>query len=239
MWYIAGRDISHIQRLAKWHFLCHSEFMIHSTISTPQGEFRLIQASELRDSLAALPPEPGVYLWFVKHGDKLLEASSYFETDDRMPVTIGDHVHLYTGSAYDLRFRVGQHLRNECRENSSPRKSLLALEHMFSAITQVYGSQYDDLDAGGLTRWMYDNVIFAYEVHQSPVARETALIYRMATPFNIAHRRQHRYSKYLMAWRAIAFPSEWMKTVPLRSPSDFDFARVASRRELMAAVNVK
>lgn len=110
---------------------------------------------------------------------------------------------------------------------------------MFCAVTEIYGEGYGDLKGGGLSDWIFDNVVFGYELSDEPVGRETALIYRMVSPFNIAHRRQHKYSKYLMAWRAIAFPSEWMKTIPLEQPGNLDMTSARNRRDLVSAVNVK
>jgi hypothetical protein len=213
--------------------------MTDFSLPRPLDRFKLVPATHLRTNLNLIPERPGVYLWLVRHGQTLLELSSYFETDDRKPVTAGGHAHLYTGSAYDLRFRIGQHIRNPNPENSSPRKSLLALEHMFSAVTRIYGSQYGELKSGGLTSWILDNVIFGFELTDSPITRETSLIHQMVSPFNIAHRRQHRYSKYLMAWRAIAFPSPWMKTVPLQYFDGGGITASQRTRDLVAAVNVK
>jgi hypothetical protein len=180
-----------------------------------------------------------VYLWFVRLGHEVLELSFYYDTDDCEPAIAQGHTHMYTGSAYDLRFRIGQHLKTETPDSSSPRKSLLALEHMFSVVTQIYGSKYGELKAGGLTEWIYQNVIFGFELSDEPIARERFLIQEMASPFNIAHRRQHKYSKYLMAWRAIAFPSEWMKTIPLGRPGSPEGVGRDHAIGLAAAVNVK
>lgn len=175
----------------------------------------LIPAHELAEGVNQIPTDPGVYLWFVRGGRSILEQSSYFTTKAEGPllrIDAGDH--LYTGAAQNLRFRLGQHIFNPIHENSSPRKSLVALERRFGAISKAVESIHDVEDDEGLTEWIFENVTFGIETHPDFFSREYEIIRRYASPFNIAHRRAHRYSKWLMAWRAEAFPPEWMQRLP-------------------------
>src|SRR5665213_2090068 len=104
----------------------------------------LIPAHELEDGLEKIPPDPGVYLWFVRGGRSMLEQSSYFTTPQTGPLlAIETGEHLYTGAGHNLRFRISQHLVNIKHENSSPRKSLVALERRFGAVTKAVGSIHD------------------------------------------------------------------------------------------------
>src|ERR1700722_81715 len=95
------------------------------------SNLRLIPASDLRRGFQKIPPDPGVYLFFVRDGDKLLEETAYFDTDMKQPLVAEGWQNLYTGAANNLRFRVAQHFMTLNHENSSPRKTLLALEYLF------------------------------------------------------------------------------------------------------------
>lgn len=180
------------------------------------NHLKLIPASDLRGGVERIPPDPGVYLWFVRGGRTLLEHSSYFSTHVGHLLSVRGHEHLYTGAAYNLRVRVSQHVRNPCHENSSPKKSLVALERRFGSVSKAVESEHDIETVEGLSEWIFENVIFGIEVNPDPFGREASILHRYASPFNIALRRNHRYSKWLMQWRADAFPPDWLRQIPSR-----------------------
>lgn len=202
---------------------------------------RYFPAHTLREDCDAIPATPGVYLWFVRGGKRILDLTHYRETDSRRPRTYDGHAHLYTGAARDLRYRLTQHLRNEDPGQSSPRKSLWAIERVFGAVTGATTSSYNFERDGHLTEWIYDHVVFGIQESADPFYLEAQVIESEPSPFNIAQRRRHRYSKFLMAWRAFAFPSDWMSDVPF---GKFEFGRSGSskddqRKYFSAAVMVK
>jgi hypothetical protein len=174
----------------------------------------VVPADILRLDLTVVPQDAGVYLWFIKGGREILRSSHYFETGGPEPIAFNGRELMYVGSAYDLRFRLAEHLRNPRHENSSPRKSLIAIEKIFGAVTASVGSNLDVTTADGLTEWIRDNVAFGFEQDSEPLAREAALISSITCPFNIVGRRRHKYSRWLMAWRASAFPPKWLTLVP-------------------------
>ena len=190
-------------------------------------DLTFIDAEELRNDAKQVPDKPGVYLWFVRGGKRLLELTHYYDTDTRDPLSYLNRAHLYTGASRDLRFRLSQHLRNEIVNQSSPRKSLIAIERIFGAVGQAVPSHFDVEEDGGLTDWIFENVVFGYRLHASPLGYETQILNAVPSPFNIVHRRQHRYAKYLMAWRAIAFPSDWMEGIPF---GKFESGRISEAR---------
>jgi hypothetical protein len=179
------------------------------------SHLKLIPAHKLRRGLNEIPPDPGVYLWFVRGGMSLLEQSSYFATPksgDLLKIDAG--VHLYTGAAHNLRYRISAHLQTTFADQSSPRKSLIALECRFGAVSKAVESIHDVVNDAGQTEWIFENVTIGIETNSDPFGREFQILQRYASPFNIAHRRTHRYSKWLMAWRAEAFPPAWMRELP-------------------------
>ena len=207
---------------------------------TTSGEFFLVRAASLRETVDCVPSAPGVYFWLVRGGHTILELTSYYQTDRRPPLRHMGLDLMYVGASHDLQFRIGQHVRNDNPENSSPRKTLYALEHIFGAVSSSVPSAHK-ISEGGLTEWIYENVTFGFAVDTQPYRREHALIRDFRSPFNIAHRRRHRYSKYLMAWRATVFPSEWMTHIPFQRGDESVGlpATIARKRLLRVAVAVK
>jgi hypothetical protein len=179
------------------------------------SNLKLIPASDLRAGFQRIPPDPGVYLFFVRGGDKLLEETAYPDDDQLSGLTAQGWQHLYTGAATNLRFRVSQHFLALSEENSSPRKTLMAIEFLFGAVSNAVDSDIAITDHETMSEWMYENILVGFERHPKPFEREQHLLGRYKSPFNIAHRRRHAYSKWLMRWREDAFPPDWLQN-PIR-----------------------
>lgn len=176
---------------------------------------KLIPAHRLLADLGAVPDVPGVYLLFLNGGMRLLEATAYFDTDLRMPLTARGKQHLYTGAADNLRKRLEQHFWRDAG-SSSFRKTLLSIEHARCAVSKSRTPCCKISGEDTLSTWLFKNALVAIDFTQKPFERERALITRYASPFNITLRRQHPYSRSLMAWRSVAFP-HWR----LRRPYTF------------------
>src|SRR5690242_10706763 len=97
----------------------------------------LLPAGLVFQQPAAVPMEPGAYLFFFNGGTRLLEATSYFDCDPRRPLCIEGREHLYTGAARDLRIRLRQHLEADLT-SSSLRMTLLAIEQEKQAISRSH-----------------------------------------------------------------------------------------------------
>ncbi len=166
-------------------------------------QLTLIPARTLRKGFQIIPPDPGVYFFFVRDGHRLLKATAYFETGEHPLITVGDYTHLYTGATMNLRFRLTQHFVSPREENSSPRKTFMALEEAFGVISK---NTKRKLDRDALTDWMYRNIRVGYLIARKPFDRERQLLKRHSSPFNIAHRRMDEYPQRLMSWRAMAYP---------------------------------
>ena len=165
---------------------------------------RLIVAEAQR-----LPDQPGVYLFFVRGGRRLLTATSYFDLECRRPLSFRRREHLYTGAArFSLRDRIQTNLRADVTSSSFTR-SLLAIERARRAISKsctpgcrrVRGEQ-------SLAAWLRINAVIGFETTRDPYGRERELLSRLASPLNIVHRRDHPYAQALSAWRCAAFPAD-------------------------------
>lgn len=157
-----------------------------------------------------VPAYAGVYLVFLRGGLRILQATSYFDTAEEMPLSIRDHDHLYTGAASNLRDRLEQHMRRDIR-SSSLRKTLLAIEHQQRAISGCGRHMRRIVNEESLTEWMCCNAVIGIQFTSAPFDRERELISRYHSPFNITLRRHHPYSKALMMWRSATFP-RWRPT---------------------------
>src|SRR5437879_5401256 len=87
----------------------------------------LIEANAFSADFPEIPERPGVYLFYLDGGTRLLNRTGYFDTDSRSPLARQGRTHLYTGAAHNLRLRMKQHLDRDWR-GSTFRKSLLAVE---------------------------------------------------------------------------------------------------------------
>src|ERR1700761_9069944 len=95
---------------------------------------KLIPYATLMDRPNDIPDYPGVYLFFLNGGGRMLETTAYYDMETRRPFMLGVMTHVYTGSAMNLRERLKQHLGADI-ENSSIRKTLLTLEQVFGALS--------------------------------------------------------------------------------------------------------
>jgi hypothetical protein len=167
---------------------------------------KLIPYSTLMDRPNDIPDYPGVYLFFLNGGGRMLETTAYYDMEARRPFSLGVMTHVYTGSAMNLRERLKQHLRTGI-ENSSIRKTLLTLEQIFGALSESGTPACNVKGQKTLTAWLRENAIVGYEYHREPVRRETQILKRHASPFNIAMRRHRPYAQALREWRCKAFPA--------------------------------
>lgn len=159
----------------------------------------------LIESTEQVPQRPGVYLFFLRGGTALLQATSYFEFGRRDPISLDGMTHVYTGAARFLRDRLRQHAGSDT-ENSSIRKTLLSIESKFGAISNSGTPLCHVKGHLTLTSWLCENAAIAIENHSRPFARERVILNKYASPFNIAHRREDPYARALSAWRCAVFP---------------------------------
>jgi hypothetical protein len=168
---------------------------------------KLIPYCRLADRPNDLPDDPGVYLFFLNGGTRLLEATSYFDVDGQPPLSVRGMQHVYTGAAYYLRERLKQHLGTSV-ENSSLRKTLLSIEHKFQALSNSRTPGCQVKGQKTLTEWLRQNALVGIQIAQEPFARERQILERYASPFNIALRRDRPYARALSKWRCAAFPMD-------------------------------
>ena len=169
---------------------------------------KLILASTLLRDPWAAPDLPGVYLFFLSGGLRLLHSTSYFEFGGKRPLTARGRQHLYTGAAaFTLRERLQANLRADITSSSFCR-SLLAIEHVRKAISQSGTRECWVAGERSLTKWLSENALVGIEATDDPFGREHELLNRYASPFNIALRRDQPYSRALSAWRSAAFPAD-------------------------------
>lgn len=149
-----------------------------------------------------LPEGGGIYAILIKDGARLLEASGYFDLEDATPWEWHQFDHLYTGETQSLRTRLRRHLEGDIRV-STLRKTLIALERTFRAVTYVGGKfardQHPEL---ALDDWMQDQVVIGFKECWMPIDAERDLLRRSPSPLNISGRRSRPYSKRLMNARS-------------------------------------
>lgn len=167
--------------------------------------FSLIPANKIARNLANVPTGPGVYMFFVRGGQRLLEQTSYFDLDGRAPAALDSHIHLYTGAANDLQLRMKQHFHRD-RRSSTFRETLLAIEIARQAISKSLTPASMVTCEETLSRWLFENVIIGFRYFQRPFQLESELIEAHVSPFNITLRRTNPYARALMQWRHEAFP---------------------------------
>jgi hypothetical protein len=161
---------------------------------------RLIVAAEER-----LPDRPGVYLFFIRGGSKLLAATSYFDLGCRRPLSFRRRQHLYTGATFDLRRRLRQHMA--IMEASSLRRSLLAVERQHKAISRSATPACSVQGERSLTAWLCENALVGVEVAHDPLSRERELLSMYASPLNVTLRRGEPFARALLEMRREAFRS--------------------------------
>jgi predicted GIY-YIG superfamily endonuclease len=166
---------------------------------------KLIPARKLLANLNCIPALPGIYLFFLCGGTRLLEVTGYFDTDAREPLTIRDGQHLYTGATHDLRRRLEQHFFRDS-SGSSFRKTLLSIEHARHGVSKSRTPSCKIKGEATLSKWLFENGLVAIQPVPQPFEREGELIGRYVSPLNITLRKQHPYSHALMGWRSVAFP---------------------------------
>ena len=150
-----------------------------------------------------LPEKPGVYMFFVRGGNKILSATAYFDLGGRRPLTFRRRQHLYTGAALDLRRRLRQHMK--LIELSSLRRSLLAVERQRKAISLSGTPQCAVNGELSLTAWLCSNALVGIETVDEPFDRERQLLSECASPLNLTLRRQEPFARSLLAMRRAAF----------------------------------
>jgi hypothetical protein len=149
----------------------------------------------------SLPDEPGVYMIFVHGGLRLLQATSYFDTDTHVPPFYGDCALMYVGAAVaSLRNRVKAHFCPDAAR-SSLRLTLLAMEHARHAISRSRTPFCRIMGASSLTDWLVANSLILPIPCTDPLKRERRLIEELGPPLNINWRPQHVYSRLLIEWR--------------------------------------
>lgn len=165
------------------------------------GEFGFWRANDLvRDMGPIHDDASGVYAFFLRDGERLLEASGYFALGGKPPASIDGHLHLYTGLTYGLGRRLKNHLTGETR-TSTLRKSLLAIDRYCSKPDQIVIGCKDDFNEGPLSEWLEDNALIAVQFAHDPVPIEQTLLGATASPLNIAMRRESSYARRLIALR--------------------------------------
>ncbi len=172
--------------------------------SLPKRTLR-ITANAFGADPSQIPERSGVYLFYIAGGLRLLERTGYFDTDNRVPQERQGRLHLYTGAANDLRLRMKQHFERDWR-SSTFRKSLLTIEYKRKAISKSRTDHCNVTDEASLTQWLRLNVTVEFQFTDEPFKREFNIIERCASPMNITWRRNHLYSRMLMAWRNEVFP---------------------------------
>jgi hypothetical protein len=171
----------------------------------PIKHLKLIPARKVLASLNCIPEEPGVYLFFLTGGTRLLEVTGYFDTDAREPLSAAGSQHLYTGAGHNLRKRLMQHFFRGAY-SSSFRKTLLSIEHARRAVSKTQTLCCNVSGEATLSAWMFENVLVGFQSTSKPFEREREVIEQYVSPFNITLRRSHPYSKRLIGWRGAAFP---------------------------------
>jgi len=152
-----------------------------------------------------IPERPGIYMFFFRGGNRLLEASRYFDFSRHRPLGFRRRQHLYTGAGHDLRRRLKQHMTFVAA--SSLRRSLLALERETQAISLSKTPECEVVGEQSLTAWMCRNALIGIEIGRNPLERERALLSRYASPLNLTLRRQQPYARALTQMRLAAFPA--------------------------------
>jgi hypothetical protein len=171
---------------------------------SPRANSTLIPGEKLP---ALLPNQPGAYLIFLAGGLRLLRATSYFDTDSRIPPTVGDYTLCYVGAASaSIRDRVKSHLGYHIGP-SSLRMTLFAIENARRAISSSRTPFCRIIGPRSLSEWLVANALVVPLPCRNPFERERQLIEEHSVPFNINFRMQHLYSRLLMEWReGVALP---------------------------------
>jgi hypothetical protein len=171
-------------------------------VTLTSSKLNLIPASALVGCGPEVPDGPGVYMFFICKGLRLLSATSYFDTDDHLPPTAGEHVLLYIGAARtSVRDRLNAHFSAMREHRSSLRLTLFAIEHARRAISQSRTPFCQVLGPRSLSEWLLANSKLGIIPCHEPFELERRLIEELGSPFNINWRLQHVYSKLLMEWR--------------------------------------
>jgi hypothetical protein len=171
-------------------------------------DFTFIPVRDLIDLRHPVPDKPGVYGFFLHGGTRLLELTSWFELDGRRPLTIRDHQLLYAGGALRLGERLKQHMRIGHLENSSLRKTLLAIEYARHAVSRSGTPACKVRGQISLTAWLRENAIVGIQFTRKPFVLERQILEAHACPFNVALRRETAYAKVLTRWKAETFPKD-------------------------------
>jgi hypothetical protein len=171
-----------------------------------------IPAKKLLDCISLVPNTGATYLLLFRGGVHLLEATSFFEVETRRPLralVLGGPegaVHLYTGASRFLRDRLLQNFYSDV-VSSSVRRTLLAIEHSRKALSTSRTPMCEVRGERSLTAWMRENVFVGILPTDDPFGRESEVLSRFCSPFNITLRRTRPYSRVLSHWRCVAFPA--------------------------------
>jgi hypothetical protein len=164
--------------------------------------FELRRARDLSQDMTPVTAiGPAVYAFLVYDGDRLLNASGYFDLGGLPPLSVDGHSHLYTGHTYELARRLKNHLRGDIR-TSTFRKSLLSIDAFMTRGQPIFGCA-DLFDAAPLTDWLATNGIVAFRREADPETAERDLLARTPSPLNITTRRVSNYARRLVALRCL------------------------------------
>lgn len=165
----------------------------------------LIPARFIVNKPHILPTGPGVYLFFLRGGSRLLAATNYAEFSSQRPLSIRGRQYLYTGAALRLAERLKQHMTSDLT-SSSLRLSLLAIERIHKAISSSGTPACNVRGEKSLSAWLSANAVVGIELTENPFERERELLATYPSPLNIALRREAPYARALSGWRQSTFP---------------------------------
>jgi hypothetical protein len=154
----------------------------------------------LRDP-TVIPDTEGVYYAFLEGGMDLLSAASYFEYSMRDPLTHDGAAHLYTGASINMRSRLLCHLIGG-EEQSSFRKTLLAVEFARKAISKTKTPGSHVTTNRSLSGWLSSNALFAFIPCSDAKTQERQVLRGDASPLNIRNQRYPKFAGQLLGWRA-------------------------------------
>jgi hypothetical protein len=147
---------------------------------------RLVPADVVLNDDRSVPKVAGVYLVFFNGGFDLLNAICYFRCIADEPLALGRDVLLYIGASACLRARAVEHLTGSV-ERSSLRRRLRAIQLSYGAISKTETPGCCFADEIGLSKWMLNNVHFAFVTCFNFHDRERQLLNSVTSPFNLHH----------------------------------------------------
>jgi hypothetical protein len=166
----------------------------------------LIPARFIVNKPHILPTGPGVYLFFLRGGTRLLAATNYCQFSSQRPLSVRSRQYLYTGAALRLAERLRQHMTSDLT-SSSLRLSLLAIERVHKGISSSGTPACNVRGEKSLSAWLCANAVVGIELNENPFERERELLATYPSPLNIALRREAPYARALSGWRQSTYPA--------------------------------